>query len=852
MPPAWRLATNSLSGRRSRTALLIAAVALSAALIVAVSCALASVNLALAQRVRATVGAADLRIRHVGGASFDAAAVDQAAAWPEVAAAVGRAQEAVALRNPRTDAGAVVVTYGIEPAREYPLRPQTPERGRPVEAPGEIALDALAARELGAELGDVLEVERFGTPITLRVTGVIKRPALGMLARPEGYVVLETLGSISDRPGRVREVDILLREGRDPEAVASAHRPALAESLLLQPTEKITSGLNRNLQSNQIGLVLASTLAFMSAAFIIMTGLTTSVTERQRELAVLRSIGATRAQLAWAQILVGVLVGGAGAVLGAPLGIGAAAALVAAFPEQLPGGFGLSWLGVALACLGSVGAGILGAAWPAATAARTSPLAGLGVRARPVRRGAVTLVLLAGLALIGLQLAVVGLPRTGDVVFWGYLLCGAPAMLTGYFLLGVPATLLMSRVAAPVITSLFRLPRRVLARTVAATPFRHGFTAGAMMVGLALMVSIWTNGRAILRDWLGALEFPDAFVHGLNLTEETQSRIEAIPGVRETCAITLQSVETDAFGVRGLGRYRTTFLAFEPREFFAMTNLTWLEGDLETAARRLEEGGAILVAREFRVTRGLGVGDTITFSHDGRPTPFEIVGVVTSPGLDVVSKYFDIGEEYLEQAVNSVFGSRNDLKDRFGNDAINLIQIDLADGADDADVMNDVRRIVGAGIISAGSGRQIKNEISGFIGGSLLVFSVVGVGAMLVACFGVANLIVAGIQARQFEFGVLRAVGAERSLLARLVLAEALVIALTACVLGTLMGIQASWAGQRLYEVMIGLLLRLRPPVLPIAAGWLILIVITLGAAGPAAWALMRRSPRELLAAVKG
>jgi putative ABC transport system permease protein len=112
----------------------------------------------------------------------------------------------------------------------------------------------------------------------------------------------------------------------------------------------------------------------------------------------------------------------------------------------------------------------------------------------------------------------------------------------------------------------------------------------------------------------------------------------------------------------------------------------------------------------------------------------------------------------------------------------------------------------------------------------------------------VANLIIAGIHARRFEFGVLRAVGAQRGLLTRLILAEALIIAITAGALGTMLGLQGSWAGQRLYRLLLGLLLELRPPWALIAAGWAVVFALTLAAAWPAIWRLGRRSPRELLA----
>jgi putative ABC transport system permease protein len=124
--------------------------------------------------------------------------------------------------------------------------------------------------------------------------------------------------------------------------------------------------------------------------------------------------------------------------------------------------------------------------------------------------------------------------------------------------------------------------------------------------------------------------------------------------------------------------------------------------------------------------------------------------------------------------------------------------------------------------------------------------------SMLVACFGVANLIVAGIESRRFEFGVLRAVGAEKGQLVRLVVGEAVIVAVTAGVVGTLMGIQGAWAGARVYELLLGLLLEVKVPIGIVVVGWGLVLVFSLGAAAPAIIRLNRRSTRELLAAGRG
>src|SRR5215831_1879226 len=98
MRPAWRLATNSLSARPSRSALLAAAVALSAALIVCVCCATAAIHAAINHQLASTIGAADVRIKPAGsGALLPLALADQVRAWPEVADCAPRLQATLAL-----------------------------------------------------------------------------------------------------------------------------------------------------------------------------------------------------------------------------------------------------------------------------------------------------------------------------------------------------------------------------------------------------------------------------------------------------------------------------------------------------------------------------------------------------------------------------------------------------------------------------------------------------------------------------------------------------------------------------------------------------------------------------------
>jgi len=860
--------------------MLVMAVAMSAGLIAAVACAMASLNLAVGQRIKATVGASDLRLRHVGNGTFDSAILSSARTWDGVAIASGRLKDALALRLESGKEGDTnaIACWGVDPQVEGKIRPYTLFKGRYLAGKGELVLDRAAARTLKAEVGMKLVVERFGPPVMLTVVGIVEPPPLGAIVeRDECFVTLETLGEISAEAGRLSEVDIILSPGVNAEQAAKDLRATanLPPAILLQLTEKITSGLEKNLESNQIGFYLASVLAFMAASFIIATGLTTGVTERTRELAVLRSIGAQRRQLAAAQLLVGTLTGAMGAVLGVPLGVLSAWLLVKGFAEQLPGGFGFSLLGVVMAFVGSILAGLIGAAWPAVAAARVSPLEGLALRSKSPALRWVWVCLFAGLACIAVQVTLMEVPTDGNTIFWSYVTCGLPVMMLGYFLLGVPVTWVVAKAIAMPVSKVLRLPGRMLERATAATPFRHGFTAACMMLGLALMVAIWTNGRAIMRDWLDSLALPDAFIYGTNLRPDSVDRVRAeVPEIVTTCAITVQNVDTNfrggsnekpqevdpnanpqSKGVRGLGKYSTSFVGFEPDTFFSMTKLSWEQGDEKTATAKLMAGGAVIISREFGVTRGAKLGDALQVKFNDRVHSFEVVGVVSSPGLDIVSKFLEVGEQYMDQSINAICGSRQDLKEKFGNDSISFIQMQFKPGLTGDEgkaILSKARKAVGPGVLVSVTAVEMKGRIREFIGGGLLVMSIVSIGAMLVACLSVANLIVAAIHARQFEFGVLRAVGADRSLLTRIILGEAILIGVSACVLGTALGLHGAWAGRIIHKVTIGLLLNTSVPWLELALGWAAVVTITVGAAVPAVIRLARKHPRELLAAVRG
>jgi len=912
MQAPLRLARSICLARLSRLYLLSGAVALSVILVTSIACAMASINGAFQTQINTQVGTAEVRLRPISGSTMDADVAKVVEQWDGVETVLPRLQSTLSLvitlntfdlEETQDEYRASPVRYaanafvnGIDPTQEFNARPVKLIDGRYPTKLDEIVIDLRVAQRLswtfvetakakakvsfladpgaylnksyphagmradslmeakelnagvGVRIGSQLTVPRLlSRPRTLTVVGIAEPAPLG--GKPIAFTTIETLDKLNRKKNRLTDIEVGLVEGVDPEAFVALHEDELLPAVMLQTTGRITSGVENNMAATQLGFIAISVISLISAAFIITTGLTTGVAEQQRTLAVLRAVGARRRQLAMAQLWVGCIVAGLGAVLGVPLGIGLAWLLATVFDQQMSVGLVVPGTNIALTVFGALFAGLVGAMWPAWRAASMSPLKAMSESAVPHRVRGILLVGVVGFFGILTMASIVLFLADASYFFWVYASVGLPMMFVGYFLISVPVVMLVAKVCARPISMLFGLPGALLGRTVQATPYRHGFTAGALMTGLALMIGIWTNGSAAMRDWLGKIEFPDTFAYGLPLSEEAQGILDGLPFVEKTSAIAMIAVETDAFGVKGLANYKTNFIGFEPDSFFDMATLDFVQGDMETARVRLNAGGSVIVAREFLVARGLGVGDTFEcLDAKDEPHQFEIVGVVTSPGLELVSQYFDLGDNFVNQAIGSVFGSRDDMIKHFGMRTVQLIQVEISDGIDDEVAVAEMRHsLLGAGVLNVGSGRAIREKIEAVFSSTLVVFSTVAIGAMLVACFGVANLIVAEVNARKFELGVLRAVGASKGQLVRLICAQSLLIAITACILGTALGIQAAWGGQETNRQVIGIDLSMTLPFKAIGVAWAIAIVLSLAAAAPSAMKLNASSIRELL-----
>jgi len=861
--PSWHIARLSLLGRPSRTLLCGLSVLLASTLVVAMSCAMETAFANVNARMRTLIGEADVRVVHEHGAAFDVEALARVQALPEVRAASGRLGGALSLR--RADGGtdaqgrvrrATVQCRGADLETEAVFDQINYTEGRAPESDTEIGIDSLAARALGAEVGTELEVVHFGPPIVLTVSGIRDRPALGALQRPLGHLSRRVLADVLQSEGEVDLVSIVLEQGVDPVTWIAGNATIFESPLKLEPTELASSGLDRPAAGGRIAVAVATMLAFLCCAFIVTTAMTTALAEQQRLFAIARCIGATRAHIFLGQVMAGGVLCFVSGAIGVPVGVALTAIAVGWYSALLPAGVALSWTGIALAVAGATAAGIGGALFPAWKASRVSPLEALAVHARAASRRGILAAACIGAACLGAQLLLLLIPDRDSRFAW-YILLGLPLLHVGWFVLAVPILRCISGVLAPTLERTLALPRGLLVGSLAATPWRFGLIAGALMVGVAILVSTWSNGAAILSDISERIRFGDAFAFKTSgFNREEVERMRMLPGVQSSAAVGYLPVRVlgeQVIGLDGLSTPNVVCIGFDSQPFLAMNRLEWIAGDPERAAQRLRDGDAVLVAKEFLLARGVTVGDRVQLGTTASNHSFEVVGVVGAAGLDVATQFFGIRSLYMDHAVSCVFMDFQAVERFFGTREAYLVQIEIAADAADADETLLAEHVESAapGAVFA-SGRGIRREILRIGGLMMTISSVVAVAAMSLASLAAAGVIAAGIATRARELGVLQAVGAGRGTLRALILGESLLVGTAAGVTGTLFGLQLAWMGVRSYREMAGMELSFNIQPLVIAAALSAVCAVSLLAALPSVRRLLQHEPRELLSAGAG
>jgi lipoprotein-releasing system permease protein len=303
--------------------------------------------------------------------------------WPLVVARLER-QPGVAAVSPlvagsglaqRGEATRAVTVAGVEIERYARVVGLASKRvaGSLQLAPGDTIAGITLASDLGVRVGDRITLSTGPRSEVLRITGLVD---LGVreLNRRTLLVPLRTGQTLFDLPGGATQIDITLDD------VWAAQD--LARSLAQQLPYKVESWQDTNsqlvsaLNAQSVSTTIIRGVVMMVVVLGIASVLVVSVVQKQREIGILRAMGATRGQVLRVFLLQGALVGAIGSALGVVL----AMALVFLFTRVVRGPDGAPLFDITLppalaaqVALVAAVAGVLAAVAPARRASRMDP-----------------------------------------------------------------------------------------------------------------------------------------------------------------------------------------------------------------------------------------------------------------------------------------------------------------------------------------------------------------------------------------------------------------------------------------------------------------------------------------------
>jgi len=719
-----------------------------------------------------------------------------------VRATTGVAQAAGSIFTPATflDVNRKRITTGGAPAFvgsevPSPFNSFTAVKGRfPVSAQ-QVAIDEATSERAGLKIGDRMIVAGSAPARTYTIVGILRFGG-GQSFGGAGAAILTTAEAqrVVGELGHYDQIDVAATPGVAPTQVRNRLRAALPGTVQVRTGAEEAATESSELESAlgflRTFLLVFAYVALFVGAFIIFNTFSITVAQRTREFGLLRTLGASRAQVRRSVVYEGLMLGIVGSVLGLLGGIALAPALndlFKAFGADLPNnGTVIETRTIVVALLVGTGVTVLAGLSPALRATRVPPLAAMreGVeipRRTPITRGRHAVPVLLGL--IGLRLIVaivVGEPFSKIAIVF---VIGVVLLYVRLRQRATGPRYRLTRGLAHAIGGLVRwrgITGRLAEENSIRQPARTLTTAAALTVGLALvtLVAVLADGtkatinQAVDRSFAG-----DLIVE--NSSANNQAAIPAIlaPALRRVPGVA--SVTPIAFTV---GRLRTStsneaITAIEPESFERVYRVEWKQGSDATLGR-LDETGAI-VKQGFASSHHLKVGQRLqVLTPTDRYVPITVAGIAEDNTRL-------LGDLTITLALaRRAFGQRED--------ALDFVSYDK--GATNAQVQPAVNTLLATYFPQARSrtAAQFKRDQVNQINTLLALIYVLLALSVIVSLFGIVNTLILSIYERTRELGMLRAIGTSRAQVRQMIRYESVITALIGGIFGIAIGVVAA------------------------------------------------------------
>jgi putative ABC transport system permease protein len=719
---------------------------------------------------------------------FDQSLLETVTALPGVAEAEGGVDGEAQVIGDDGDA----IVYGGAPNLgfsisnpESPFNPLTLEAGS-WPAANEVVIDKAMANKEDIAIGDIVGVQAEGPVRRLNVSGLVKFGSVDTIggATLAGFD-LETAQELFGKTGKLDEISVSSKPGVSNEELMQQVEEVLPPGTEVRTgtavAEDDAEGTNEFISFLQTFLLSFGGVALFVGSFVIANSLSITIAQRTRELATLRTLGASRKQVRRSILIEALVMGVLASVVGLFLGLALAKGLFSLFDAV---GFTLPNSGllfetrtIVVSLLVGIVVTLLASLRPAFRATRVPPIAAVREGAtlpesRFARYRLPASILLTVLGFAGLVWGLFAPDLgTGGVLF--FMLGGALLVFFGVALLSVRLVQPLASALGWPATRIGGAAGRLARDNSQRNPQRTASTASALMIGLALVTLVSVLAAGIVSSFRGAVE--DLWDNA-DYALTAQNNFSPLP-VAASEAIAKTPGVTQVGNVRGgealIYNEGRNLTAVDPPTA-EMFSIDWKAGS-QAVPRTLGANGAF-VDDGFAEDHALKLGSPVQLTFpNGQSQQFVVEGIFDPPPG---------GSPFASVTISAA------TFDRYFDRPRNLFSFALMRGgqteANEAALNRTLEDFPNAKV--ATREEFIDNQISG-LNSVLNILYVLLALSVIVSLFGIVNTLVLTVFERTREIGMLRAIGMTRRQVRRMIRHESVITALIGAAIGIVLGV---------------------------------------------------------------
>ncbi|MCW4010201.1 MAG: FtsX-like permease family protein [Candidatus Bathyarchaeota archaeon] len=573
--------------------------------------------------------------------------------------------------------------------------------------------------------------------------------------------------------------------------------------------------VEQNFAAYQTITYIIGGMALMIAAILLLNTMLANVSERKREIGIMRSIGASKTQVFGEFIAELLPVAFVGALASIPLSMVAALAITSILPagyvanvgtaSAIEFSFPLSTLGYGIS-IGITLTLIVGLV-PALLACKVKPVEALypHMRRFHTRKKGKILLPTAGLAavLLGLLLVQNGFSASSSWFPTATALIGYVATLTGAVLVASAFLPMLSKAFAQLLKPFIAQASVVVHRNITLNFRRSVFSYGALAISIAVLVSfsslvttaaaynIAVNKQSIGADMQVWVNAPATFA----------DQLKAVEGVQEVAGVGYISYGQSNMAFNGQQQASITVTGIASKDYFGAIYQTHLTDTLDDMPAEQvyslldESNGSIILQESLARNLTAQVGDTIIWSITNQTgTHQQALKVIAT--ADLVAGRWETIAHFAKGYYTAIvsFGDMQSFRHALLKSNVDEFYVSLKPSADVTQVVNDLTQTckdAGYNPTIYTAKDTLAQTQASFDQTEMLAVSVTAF-FVVVGALGITAATAYTVTERKREIGVLTALGMNKRQNRVIIAGEALLLALIGTSVGVVSGLGLS------------------------------------------------------------